>query len=208
MFPWRMEKIKSKQKGQPAAADEPAPPADHEQVTLGNTSKSILFLCLAHQQSINRHCSWKYFRYNASGGCVVGVMYTECLPHSSSALWYIKENFLKLHKCYLQFVRSSNWRVCFNNKIRCYSKALFIEKCTKNKWNEANLSHLGFLSVLPSKGRKAAAKLVDLFSRWWWEGKERCRKMVEALGVSAWRWAATSHSVDAAQCCHSEAALD
>ena len=37
----RMEKIKSKQKGGPAAAGKPALPADQEQVTLGNTSESI-----------------------------------------------------------------------------------------------------------------------------------------------------------------------
>lgn len=29
--------------------------------------------------------------------------------------------------------------------------------------------------------------------------------MVEALGVSAWRWAATSHNLNAAQCYHGEA---
>lgn len=44
-FPWRMEKIKSKQKSRPAAGDKPAPPADQKQVTLGNTSASILCFC-------------------------------------------------------------------------------------------------------------------------------------------------------------------
>jgi len=33
-----------------------------------------------------------------------------------------------------------------------------------------------------------------LFSSWWWEGTERCRKMVEALGLSARSWAATWHN--------------
>lgn len=56
----------------------------------------------------------------------------------------------------------------------------------------AFLSALCILNLPPEEKWTTVAIISLLFvSRRWWKSKERRREMVEALGVSAWRWAAT-----------------